>query len=313
MLILENQIYNTDVYTILTTLREELHSKGINLLNKMKRGQDNIMITCPYHSKGLEKNPSCGVSVKDGIVHCFSCGKVSSLTEMISYCLGFNDNGEKGRLWLSNKFSNDFITTREVSFNIERENEQIEYVKEEELGRYRFYHPYMFQRKLTEEIINRFDVGFDTNTNSITFPVRDLKGRTLFIARRRVDLKFFHYPSGVQKPLYGIYEMNKHSKEVIICESIFNCLTCYVYGKDAIALNGTGTKEQLKALKNLSVRTIYIGLDNDDAGNKGAERLIEALKGRFILKRMIFPIGKDINDLEKEEFYSILENSAKIV
>ena len=163
------------------------------------------------------------------------------------------------------------------------------------------------------EIINRFDVGFDNSNNSITFPVRDNKGRTLFIARRRVDRKFFHYPSGVRKPLYGIYELNKNDKEIIVCESIFNCLTCYVYGKSAIALNGTGTKEQLKELKKLSVRTIYIGLDNDDAGNKGAERLVEALKDKFILKRMIFPIGKDINDLEREEFYSILVNSAKIV
>lgn len=311
-MIIDNIIINSSYYDILIAFRVYLNSRGINYFKEIKLGQDNIMVTCPFHKNGQEKKASCGISIKDGTVHCFTCGTVKSFTQMLSYCLGYNDNGEKGLNWIINNLDYDKLEQRSLPFNLNREKEEITYVSEQELDSYRYYHQYMFDRKLTKEVIEKFDVGFDIKNNSVTFPVRDINGRTLFIARRRVDYKYFNYPSGVLKPLYGVYEMNKSDKSIILCESIFNCLTCYVYGKDALALNGTGSKEQIEQISKLNVRSIYLGLDNDEAGNRGSIRIYEKLKNRFIFYRMIFPVGKDINDLNKEEFENIYYNAIKM-
>ena len=126
---------------------------------------------------------------------------------------------------------------------------------EEELDSYRYFHPYMYKRKLTDEIIELFDVGYDkdfvlkskTTGNEmhlqcITFPVRDITGKTLFIARRCVNNKIFHYPEGVTKPLYGIYELYQlpeFPKTVYVCESIIASLFIFVNTTIIRILNST--------------------------------------------------------------------------
>lgn len=108
----------------------------------------------------------------------------------------------------------------------------------DELKSYDYIHPYMFKRRLTDEIINKFDVGYDPKTQALTFPVW-VDGRCLFVARRRVNYKRFDMPEIYPKPIYGLDYLT--TNEVIVCESILNALTCYVYGKEAVALFGTGS------------------------------------------------------------------------
>lgn len=313
MVILEKTIFNTNIQDIIETLKYDLKTKGIELFSSIKLGQDNIQVSCPYHKEGKEKKPSCGISLypkkgfEAGAVHCFTCGTTKKLTEMISDCFGhYNDNGKYGLQWLKDKFDGNTEESRKVDIFINKNTKKaIEYIEDDELKNYRYYHPYMFDRKLTKEVIEQFDIGFDDQTNSITFPVRDKNGNCLFVARRRVDCKIFNYPSGATKPIYGIYELPKGCKEVIVCESFFNALTCYVYGKPAIALMGLGSKQQIEELKKLPVRTLILGLDGDDAGNRASVKIRQALKDHFIIKRMILPKDKDINDLTEEEFKNI--------
>lgn len=309
MVEIEGTLYDSDIYSILVLFKHYLSSKGINYLKNIKNTQENVMITCPFHKDGMEKKPSCGVSKETGIVHCFSCGTVRNFTELLSYCLGYvNDNGKAGIAWLEANIAKQYAINRDIQLNLNRTKEdKHNYISEQELQSYRVIHPYMFTRKLTLEIIDKFDVGFDKYTNCITFPVRDKNGNTLFIARRNVEKKIFNYPEGIEKPLYGIYEFDESKKYVIICESIINCLTCYVYGKQALALNGTGTSKQLEELNKLNIRTIYLGLDNDEAGNKGAEKIYQKLKNRFIIKKLPIPKDRDINDLSKEEFENLFK------
>lgn len=313
MIKVDNLIFNTSYYETLNSFRIYLNANGIKYLKEIKNGQDNIQVTCPYHKEGNERKASAGISVKDGIFHCFTCGKVRSFTQVLSYCLGISDNGERGKQWLINNLESNEMETRLLDNNLSRKEKEINYINDDELDKYRYYHPYMYARKLTNDVINKFDIGFDKDSNSITFPVRDKFGRCLFVARRRVDYKYFHYPSGAEKPLYGIYELDKNCKSLIICESMLNCLTCYVYGKEAIALNGTGSKNQIEEISKLNVRVIYLGLDNDGAGDKGCYRIFEALKFRFIFYRLICPEGKDINDLSQEEFNYVYNNAIKII
>ena len=319
-----------DDLEVLQELKRQLAYNGILRFADFKVGQRNIQFNCPIHNEGQERKPSCGISTVNqegtpaGTVHCFACGYTATLEEMISHCFGKDDNGAFGKEWLIKNFLTISIDSRKpIELNLDRgKNKDVpqQFISEDELDSYRYYHEYMYKRKLTDDIIELFDVGYDKHfelkdkegkTRSVlrcvTFPVRDVNGNTLFIARRSVDTKFFHYPDGVEKPVYGLYELPKDTKEVIICESIFNALTCYVYGKPAVALLGLGTPYQFEQLKKLPCRKFITALDGDNAGRRATVRLKKALGDNKLVTSFIIPDGKDVNDLSFEEFKNLKE------
>lgn len=311
MIKVNNTYIMANIEEIVSLLKTHLSLMGRNLLGQIKHGRDNIQITCPFHSNGQERRPSCGIRTTEsegkeiGSVHCFTCGYRASLPVFISNCFGRRDSGEYGSKWLLKHFSGIEDETRKLNFDFSRAKTRAslgqDYISEEELESYRYTHPYMYKRGLTDEIIEKYDIGYDKNTDCITMPIRDEKGRTLFFCRRSVKTKFFNYPNGVEKPIYGIYELPKDCKEIVVCESVFNALTCVKYGKNAIALLGTGNNYQFEQIKELPVRRIILGFDGDEAGDKAAERFRKNVTNKIIHQYEI-PRGRDINDLTKEEF-----------
>lgn len=300
---------------------------------------------CPFHSGGNEKKPSCGCSleeeVKNGTVYhagffnCFACGSKYSFSEGIKEILSLRGTSIAAHPELK-RFIEDVTPVDDMQTLIPKEvvtgvmekyagesalsamhAPKKKYISEQELASYRFTVPYMYERKLTDAVIEKYDIGFDANfippgrkkpLPCITFPVRDVTGRTLFFCRRAIDIKFFHYPEGVEKPVYGIYELPRDCKEVIICESAFNALTSVVYGHPAVALFGTGNQKQIEQLKMLGVSSFVLCMDPDPAGQKGAAKLKKALKSTAFVWVMHVPEGKDANDLSYEEFEHCYQN-----
>ena len=196
------------------------------------------------------------------------------------------------------------------------------YVSETELDSYRYLHPYMYERKLTDKIIELFDIGYDVKTECLTFPIRDIMGNCLFVARRSVKTKYFNYPASVEKPLYGLYEVFyagdcykhwhdeygiKNADEIIVCESMLDALTCWVYGKFAVALNGLGNDLQFEQLRKLKVRKLILATDSDEAGMRARQRIAKNVPNKLITQ-YILPTGKkDINELSEDEFNNLVE------
>lgn len=325
-----------DEIVVLTELKNQLALNGKFRFKKFIRTTNHIQFCCPFHKDGQEEKPSCGITTTDikqgnsitpaGTVHCFTCGYVSSLEEMISRLFDKDDMGIFGANWLRQNFLTVKYDQRpDIEFDVSRGlkmPEEKTYIPEDVLDTYRYIHPYILKRKITEDVIEMFDVGYDedfilkkkdggeSHLRCITFPVRDETGGTLFIARRSIDTKFFHYPSGVTKPVYGLYELSQlpeYPDEIIICESIINCLTCYSYGKYAVALNGTSTPFQIEQLKRLPCRKFILGLDPDEAGNRGRQKIKKSLGKTKLVTELRIPEGKDINDLTKEEFDNLEE------
>jgi DNA primase len=315
-LVINNTPFTVDLNEILNELRSQLHKNGIELLKDLKETPDNIMVTCPYHKNGQERKPSAGIKKTDGIFHCFTCGETHTLQEVISHCFGRTNDivGTFGWEWLLKNFLTiSFDERKDISLDICRNRSkeiQLEFVTEEELSNYRYYHDYMWKRKMTPEVVDIFDVGYDGKTQCITFPVRDIYGNCLFIARRSVNTKFFNYPSGAEKPVYGLYELNQLPRfpdEVIICESMIDAITCWVYGKYAVALNGLGNELQFRQLNAMPCRKFILATDNDSAGQSARIRLRKNIR-RQMLTEYILPDGKkDINDLTLEEFRNLEE------
>lgn len=298
---------NTDMKQILDRLISDCRQNGFNYFSRgYKAINGYLSVQCPYHKMGQEKHPSAQFRESDGLFYCFGCKETHGLADVITHCLQVN-----GRSWLLENFDGSSIEERNVKFNLpSREKKTVEFVDKEVLKAYRFTHPYMFERKLNIDTIRRFDVGYDKEHDCITFPNRDEFGNILFIATRNVSNKFFHYPEGVDKPVYGLYEIYRERRkgveinEVYVCESMINCLTLWSWGKYAIALNGTGSKHQYDLIKRSDLRYLILALDPDDAGRRGTKKLINALDNK-IIKVVKMPDGKDVNDLEKDEFFKL--------
>lgn len=324
---INNISINASPLQLINDLKWSLNENGIYLLNTIKDGNENIQFSCPSHKNGQEKKPSCGMLTKDvwkngkeykaGTVHCFTCGYTATLTEFISFCFGYQDGGIFGNKWLNNNYKTSIIENkREFSLSFNKNcatKDELPTISDEILDELRYIHSYMYKRGLTDELIDKFDIGYDEKNNCITFPVRNLKGEVKWIQTRNVDYKFYKIPSAVVKTdyLYGAYEcISNNCKEVYIVESPLNALTLWKYNIPAIALFGTGGGNQYNLLASLPIRHYVIALDNDEAGRKGTNILINKLKNKKILSRVIYKDTRDINDLQEQclELKKILIN-----
>lgn len=319
-MLINNVPVNAELIDILYELRRQLEINQIPLLHDIKDTPDNIMITCPYHKNGQERKPSAGVKKTDGTFHCFGCGEVHTLQELISFCFGHYDDmfGQFGWDWILKNFLTISVEERtDVKLDFSRTNStngrtrsDNVFVPDEQLEDYRYYHPYMFERKMTPEVIELFDVGYDKDSNCLTFPVRDIDGHCLFVARRSVVTKFFNYPAKAEKPVYGLYELGlqkEFPKEVIICESMIDAITCWVYGKYAVALNGLGNELQFVQLSAMPCRKFILATDNDVAGKNARKRIKQNIYNKLITEYVFPQNRKDINEMTREEFLAMKE------
>lgn len=334
--------FNAELEEILSELQNQLKLNGIQLLTKIKDTGKDIMVQCPYHGDGQERRPSAGIRKSDGTFHCFACNETHTLPEVISHCFGKDAVGSFGWQWLLNNFGTVRIEERKnvlLDFSRDDNNRKslskvygqtdrqgdTRFVSEEELDSYRYFHPYMYKRGLTDDIIEMFDIGYDKETQCITFPIRDIQGNVLFIAKRSVKTKFFNYPKGVEKPLYGLYELyscdypdgyedydgewhevSHFPSEVIVCESMLDALVFWTVGKYAVALNGLGNELQFKQLRELPCRKIILATDMDERGLAARKRIRMNMQNTKIITEYYFPKGKkDANDCTKEELLNL--------
>jgi DNA primase len=302
-MVIDNIILDIDLKSILGVLQSELGQRGISVFSVIKDTGDNLQTICPFHKGGHEKRPSFGINKETGACNCFACGWKGYLPYLISCLYGHPNSDEFGKSWLIHNFSHVSIQSRS-GIQIPNRNtaiKNVEYVSDEELDKYRVIHPYMYKRGLSNHIIEMFDIGYDKETDSITFPVKDINGNTVFVARRAVRFIWFNYPSGSDKPVYGAYLFRDGNfKQCYITESFFNCLTLWKFRLPSVALMGTGSAEQYKILDNLPVREYVLALDPDSAGYKGMDKLRKNLSDRHLIRQIEYLDERDVNDLQEE-------------
>lgn len=329
MIKLQDTIIQSDIQSVLNMLKFDLAQHGVDRFHIFRNNGENVQTNCPFHKNGQERKPSFGVNGEIDKCHCFACGWAGTIEEMISELYGYQDEGKFGKRWLIKRFNTVEIETRknimegfngrQIHTNNLNRNNNIcnsadnrdcdRYIGEQELDKYRYIHPYMYERKMDDRVIEIFDVGYDKETECITFPIRDKNGNCLFIARRSVNTKFFSYPQGVEKPLYGLYELyqlDEFPKEIYICESMIDAITIWTHcDKYAVALNGLGNDLQFSQLNNMPNRTFILATDNDSAGIKARIRLKKYITNK-IIKEIILPSNrKDINECTYNEFENI--------
>ena len=303
-LVINNKVIDAPVYDILKQVHKETNGRYLNTI--IDKG-DNVFIQCPFHSDGKEKHPSCTVFARDddkytdkGITHCFACGISVPLFTLVGHC--FDQDDEFGKEWLVQRYSNIFIEKQTYLPEIQIGKPKETALDESILNQFAYFHPYQFQRKLSQEIILKYKVGYDKDTDSITFPVWDEHNRLKFITKRSVKTKQFFIPQGVKKPVYLLNFMLKENRDtVFVCESQINALYMNTLGYPAVALIGTGTRDQYEILNKSPIRHYILAFDGDEAGDKGITRFLSNIRKDVFVDVMLLPRGKDCNDLTGEE------------
>lgn len=283
---------------------QELRS-STGLMREWKESGDDIIMQCPFHSGGQEKNPSFGICSNKmnpnyGLYNCFACGAHGSIISLINELSGRSFDDDYGIQVARLHGDVELLDSRRQIVLLGRiKAADINSVSSYELLHYRAHKSdYLTSRGVDCAIQDAFDCGFDVNTNSVTFPVRDLDGKVLFIARRAVNQKWYNYPAGVSKPIYGLYEM-KHlapnCSSWIVVESMINALTLWGMQLPAVALLGTGSSAQIDYLNRQGARQYILALDGDRAGALGTAKLQRKLKASTLVMPM--PPSYDVNDL----------------
>lgn len=308
-----------DNYTIVTPLIDILQvvrKYNPTYLNTLKVTGNDIMCTCPFHGHHVEQHPSCGINIDPtsplyGTYHCFACDSVGSFYHLVAECFGKNDAWAKQ--WLIDNFgevgSQPTINLPPIEIKSRNRKPTLD---ESILKTFENFHPYMIQRKLNQDIVNKFEVKYDPKTNCLVFPVRDADGKLVMLTRRSVVDKTFIIDKEKEKPVYLLYYILKNKiQEFMICESQIDALTAFSYGMPCCATMGQPSDKQIESINKSGVRILYTMFDNDDWGRKFTETVNRKLKKDIIVINVTIPYKgkKDINDLTKEEFCRCIEIS----
>lgn len=314
-LVIGNKVIQEPIRNILLQLKSECNN---HLLHDISNDDGyNVKITCPCHKGGQERHPSCAVysnmldeHVCYGTVHCFTCGYTATLPQLVGDCFG--EDVSYGEKWLVGRYGDVFIKRVEYLLPIEPKVTKVKkYLDESILDKYNMYHPYMTQRKLTAEVLRKFKVGYDKETDALTFPIWDIAGNLVSITRRSVSNKRFELQEDIGKDVYLLnFLVKEHCTTAYVCESQINALTLHGWGYPGIALLGTGSKEQYGILNKSGIRHFVLCFDGDQPGRNGAARFKSNIRKDVIVTDIHMPLGKDINDITLENFQFLLQQTS---
>lgn len=267
-----------------------------------------INFSCPFpeHYRG-DRNPSAYINKESGKWHCFSCFRKGNLVTFISqieeipiavairwlresYGGGFNHDPLMPLLDKAiqeKRMENEIILPLGIlkSFRVDWNR-----VKNAENS------PKILSNillRLTPQILQEHDIGYDQHTNRITFPIfnedgklvgikgraarRDQKPRYLSIGDRNGSVFYGFKICKTHEYVWGL-DTAKNYEPKIVVEGEIDAMKMRTIGhKGAVALGGSNpSKSQINSLKR-NAETVILMLDPDEAGKKAEQILAQAL------------------------------------
>lgn len=279
---------------------------------------DRLSVFCPFphdESGRLESNPSMAVYTESGRVICFSCGYRASVAKFLE------DRG----------MSRD--TARQYRDAFRRlEKEAKPKAKTSNLAAWvgffrRFYPRNLLDMAYRPETLDRYEVGYDTRFQRVTYPIRDRYGNLVAIvggAISKDDLPKYKlydeeigFPKAVRQDhrdhLWGFHLVPPDQPYVVV-EGYKACMWLYQAGINVCCTQGTGYGRKQVDLIVAECRPVMIMYDNDGpgqiAGVNLAGELISKIGARAGLVRYPRPV-KQPDDLTPEELRQLLETERK--
>ena len=138
---------------------------------------------------------------------------------------------------------------------------------------------YLLDRGLSHEIIDRFNIGYDTNKSVIVIPYNT--ENSYYITRSTIQKEFRKPPTeeAGPEPVFNRDALyNQDKSPVFVTEGIIDALSIIEVGGEAIALNGTTHNKILEQHKKKPIENILVlSLDNDEAGKRASVEIKQRL------------------------------------
>lgn len=160
---------------------------------------------------------------------------------------------------------------------------------------------YLTRRGISAEVQRLMRTGYDAKKHAIVIPWFDGNGRLCNIKYRSDRGKTFWYERGavpIRRLVYGIDVIfAKQARESAICEAEIDAMSWWTIGVPAIAVGGvTFTDEQADIIKRSPIERLILSVDNDKAGEKLAEQIVQKLGKHVVLCKVDFGKYKDANE-----------------
>lgn len=311
----------------------------VQSITKADRRAGHNMFICPLcgsgAGKGKGKTDGAFSVTKDGKAwKCFSCqegGDIFALIEKHEGIDDFTEQAKRAADITGVRITQDREAPREKKQPSKgdaidwEEKPKAEEKTQPAAGRYLEYikqchenitkTDYFKQRGFTDEIIERFLLGFDPEKQAVVIPYG--KNGTYYITRdiktpiNQTEGRIIRKPKteeAGEEPLFNKGAL-KAEKPCFICEAPIDAISIIQAGAgkcNAVSIGGTGGIKLLKALEEITPQCeIFLCLDNDSHGQAAADKIGEELnkkgityhKADFTLKAYPEDSRKDANDL----------------
>ena len=311
----DNYEITTDVKDILSRLQLSLTNGKLKDINYKK---DDIIVTCPHHNNGLEEKPACNIYIGDddklpyGYFRCFVCNEKGDFVKFVAEC--FNSSLDYAKNWLLKNFEHtEAFQKLDLGNDIMLNKPKRPFLDKSLLKNpyFQSYCPYLAQRGIPRDICEMFQVKYDSQYKQIVFPCFDKKGNLLMMPTRAIDKKIFYIDKNTPKPVYGLDQIVKLGiRRFIICEGFFDCLKCWANGIPAVALLGQMSDRQTQEINKVSPTVVYLGFDNDAAGQTFNKEIKEKLSSKILTVDLDIPKNrKDLGECSAEDFKKIMQKA----
>lgn len=293
--------YDVEIDKFVEILADLFHFKGLE-----RRG-DEYYTCCPFHANGQERTASASFKLTGdhlGQFYCFGCKTRGYLSTVLTKLFG---DRRKAEHWLKENFKSIEKDEKRVVNKVSQRVQELP--QEYELPNSLFTNKtdYFNKRGIPDELVEKFKLGYSPKRNAVIFPVFEDE-RLVFYQVRYLDkkedgLKWF-IPKDAKAKVFG--KQHVTSRTVVVCESVFNALTCWKFGKQAVALFGARFDDTKYELLEMPCLKYIIAFDGDEAGRINGKELAKFLRDNGRLVQILTVNNKtDINDfahLSKEEF-----------
>jgi hypothetical protein len=276
------------------------------LRDSAKISPSHIMIQCPFHGDGKEKNPSCSVATDKPVFFCHACQSTGHISRLFSH-FGL---GKEGIAQVLKSTGMDRSTAPvkgrgkvAVRFTTGSDPFRGKYILDEDLlDEYRQAPVKLLRAGFEKRTLRHFEVGYDQNNMRITFPIRNKYGDLVGISGRAVldyqeprykiydgEMKLragFSIPpeytmeaikdavlwhAHVVRPFFFTNEPDVYP--LIVTEGFKACMWCWQSGYEStVALVGAYLSDLHAELIGTAVRIVVLFLDNNKAGYRGTLR-----------------------------------------
>lgn len=290
-----NRQKQTDIYTEEQVKRVILGS-GIKIESEV---ESEYIVFCPFHNN--YRTPAAEINKERGTLFCFSCQASKSLIEFVMFVT-------KKSFFESTRMIDSFSTETNISDTINSLLEdRPEYAPFDELMIRRLHQQavdspramrYFEGRRITQESISKFLLGYSVNQDMVTIPMSNPDGSVFvgFVARSVEGKDFKNTPKlPKSKILFNLHRAKKYDT-VYVVESSFDAIRLDQNGIPSVATLGANvSKIQTELLTKYFNSVIVVG-DNDDAGKEMQAKILDRLGNRAMLIN-IPDRFKDIGDM----------------